>query len=69
MNSHVLKRLAIHTRESKSQHWGAKLFLRGEYASHELGMLADRHPDDIDLEIWCYVFGPAAQPRKLKVAV
>ena len=43
------KRLAIHTREGASQHWGAKLFLRGEYAAHELGMLADRHPDDTDL--------------------
>ena len=48
-NSSENKGLAIHTREGVSQHWGAKLFLRGAYAVHELGTLAERHPDDIDL--------------------
>ena len=32
------------TRDGESQHFGAALFNRGEYALHELDLLAQRHP-------------------------
>ena len=36
--------LGVETRDGESQHFGAALFNRGEYALHELDLLAQRHP-------------------------
>jgi hypothetical protein len=41
--------LAIEVREGESQHFGAPLFQRGEYAMHELQRVSERHPDDLHL--------------------
>lgn len=41
--------LGIDVRPGESQHFGAPLFQRGEYAMHELDQLVQRHPDDTDL--------------------
>ena len=41
--------IGIEVRPGKSQHFGAPLFQRGEYAMHELSQLAQRHDDDSGL--------------------
>ena len=43
-NSKGNEGLGVETRDGESRHFGAALFNRGEYALHELDLLAQRHP-------------------------